>query len=305
MGVGGWSARAHRNNGLRSARLEKHRLAYRRHSAFHAAERAAGGTLLLDEHFRCHPDIAAVSNELFYEQGLTVLTDARGRPSLPRRSIFWSHVPGRATRPPYGSSWVNYDEIRQVDSFVRTLLEQLPEDATIGVVTPFKPQADELRAQLRQYDQQRVRVGTVHTFQGGERDVMVFSLVAGEGMHAGAIGWVHRRLNLWNVAITRARSHLIVVGDMNLWRERGGVAAELLNAATTSGPRGDDREAGDLVRRLYQAMSAQPGTTVALGESINGHPVDVLVRPPGLPAHTRSCSIPARTTALTKHATCA
>ncbi|MEU6381491.1 AAA domain-containing protein [Streptomyces sp. NPDC046909] len=269
-----------RNNGLRSAWLEKHRLAYRRHSAFHAAERAAGGTLLLDEHFRCHPDIAAVSNELFYEQGLTVLTDTRGRPSLPRRSIFWSHVPGRATRPPHGSSWVNYDEIRQVHSFVHTLLEQLPEDATIGVVTPFKPQADELRDKLRQYDQQRVRVGTVHTFQGGERDVMVFSLVAGEGMHAAAIGWVHRQLNLWNVAITRARSHLIVVGDMNLWRERGGVAAELLNAATTNGPRTDDRETGDLVRRLYQTMSAQPGTTVALGESINGHPVDVLVQPP-------------------------
>ncbi|MEU9168732.1 C-terminal helicase domain-containing protein [Streptomyces sp. NPDC048420] len=142
-----------------------------------------------------------------------------------------------------------------------------------------KPQADELRDQLRQYDQQRVRVGTVHTFQGGERDVMVFTLVAGEGMHAGAIGWVYRQLNLWNVAITRARSHLIVVGDMNLWRERGGVAAELLNAATASGPRADDRAADDLIRRLYQAMSQQPGTTVALGETVNGHPADLLVQP--------------------------
>ncbi|MGW2651002.1 caspase, EACC1-associated type [Streptomyces sp. NPDC001393] len=269
-----------RKTGLRSDWLEKHRLAHRRHSAFHAAERAAGGTLLLDEHFRCHPDIAAVSNDLFYDRGLTVLTDTRGRPSLPRQPIFWSHVPGRATRPPYGSSWVNHDEIRQVDSFVRALLEQLPDEATIGVVTPFKPQADELRGRLKQYDRQRVRVGTVHTFQGGERDVMVFSLVAGEGMHDGAISWVHRQLNLWNVAITRARSRLIVVGDMNLWRERGGVAAELLNAATTSGPRIDVREGDDLVRRLYQVMSTQPGTTVTLGECANGHPADVLVHHP-------------------------
>ncbi|MFD0333886.1 AAA domain-containing protein [Streptomyces erythrogriseus] len=58
---------------------------------------------------------------------------------------------------------------------MRALLEELPDEATIGVVTPFTPQADELRAQLRQYGRQRVRVGTVHTFQGGERDVMVFS----------------------------------------------------------------------------------------------------------------------------------
>lgn len=267
-----------RKTGLRSGWLEKHRLAHRRHSAFHAAERSAGGTLLLDEHFRCHPDIAAVSNELFYDQGLTVLTDTRDRPSLPRQPIFWSHVPGRATRPPYGGSWVNHDEIRQVDSFVRALLEELPDEATIGVVTPFTPQADELRAQLKQYGRQRVRVGTVHTFQGGERDVMVFSLVAGEGMHDSAIGWVHRQLNLWNVAITRARSHLIVVGDMHLWRKWGGVATELLNAATTTGPRIKDHAGDDLLQRLYQVMSTQPGTTAALGESVHGHPVDVLVR---------------------------
>lgn len=99
-------------------------------------------------------------------------------------------------------------------------------------------------------------------------------------MHDGAISWVHGQLNLWNVAITRARSHLIVVGDMNLWRARGGVAAELLNAATTSGSRIDAREGDDLVRRLYQVMSTQPGTTVTLGESVNGHPADVLIRHP-------------------------
>ena len=93
-----------RRYGLRSEWLEKHRLAYLRHSAFQAAEQAAGGTLLLDEHFRCHPDIAALSNRLFYDGGLTVLTDIRQRPSLPRPALFWSHVHGRATRPRYGSS---------------------------------------------------------------------------------------------------------------------------------------------------------------------------------------------------------
>ena len=62
-----------RGNGLRSIWLEKHHLAYRRHSAFHAAEQSAGGTLLLDEHFRCHPHIAGISNEFFYDGGLTVI----------------------------------------------------------------------------------------------------------------------------------------------------------------------------------------------------------------------------------------
>ncbi|MFI6541586.1 DEAD/DEAH box helicase, partial [Nonomuraea sp. NPDC050547] len=220
-----------RKAGLRSDWLEKHRLAYRRHSAFHAAECSAGGTLLLDEHFRCHPDIAALSNELFYDSQLTVLTDTRSRQSLPRPPIFWSHVAGRSARTRSGNSCVNGDEITQVKRFVQNLLEHLPADATIGVVTPFKGQAEELRRQLSRYDRERLRVGTVHTFQGGERDVMVFSLVAGKGMHPGAISWIDRQLNLWNVAITRARTHLIVVGDTELWGKRGSVAATLLEAA--------------------------------------------------------------------------
>jgi hypothetical protein len=50
-----------RNAALRADWLEKHRLAYRRHSAFHAAEHSAGGTKLLDEHFRCHSRFSPTS----------------------------------------------------------------------------------------------------------------------------------------------------------------------------------------------------------------------------------------------------
>ncbi|MCC5479516.1 AAA domain-containing protein [Streptomyces sp. JA03] len=264
--------------GLRPEWLEKHRLAYRRHSAFHAAERSFGGTRLLDEHFRCHPHIAAISNGLFYDGDLTVLTDTRGRPALPRPAVIWTHVPGRAARPPYGGSWVNEDEMEKVDASVRYLLEQLPPEATIGVVTPFRAQADALRNRLSRYGEERLRVGTVHTFQGGERDVMVFSLVAGEGMHPGAVEWVAGQLNLWNVAITRARSHLVVVGDKDLWRKRRGMAAALLDAADHDGAHPRDEDGDPLLKRLYQALSRQSGATVTLGESVYEHPADALVR---------------------------
>ncbi|RLL65991.1 AAA domain-containing protein [Streptomyces sp. Z26] len=267
-----------RRTGLRADWLEKHRLAYRRHSAFHAAERSAGGTLLLDEHFRCHPDIAAVSNELFYDGELTVLTDTRVRPSLNRPALIWSHVPGKAGRPRHGSSWVNDDEIRKVNASVRYLLEQLPDEATIGIVTPFKAQADALREQLGHYDQERLRVGTVHTFQGGERDVMVFSLVAADGMHPGAVSWVSRQVNLWNVAITRARTHLIVVGDRERWSRQEGTASALLEAATAGAPRSGAADGDELTKRLYQRLAGDPSTTVVLGENVAGHPVDALLK---------------------------
>lgn len=268
-----------RSAGLRADWLEKNRLAYRRHSAFHAAERSAGGTQLLDEHFRCHPAIIGVSNELFYDGALTVLTDVRNRPSLPLRPISWRNVAGQPVRPRSGGSWVNPDEIDQVDDLVTKLIDRLPAEATIGVVTPFKAQSEALSSRLRAHDKNRVRVGTVHTFQGGERDVMVFSLVAGTGMHDGAISWVNQQMHLWNVAITRARTHLIVVGDAGLWGARGGIAAARLLAAANGGesfaaPTGGD----DLLQRLYQTLSGQQGRTVTLGEEVNGRQADALVR---------------------------
>ncbi|MFE9402250.1 AAA domain-containing protein [Streptomyces sp. NPDC006530] len=266
-----------RENGLRSEWLEKLRLAYRRHSAFHAAERAVGGTLLLDEHFRCHPHIAAISNDLFYDGGLTVLTDTRGRPGLPRPAVIWTDVPGRASRPRSGGSWVNEDEIRKAHDSVNYLLEQLPPEATVGVVTPFAPQAEALRRRLRPYDERRLRIGTVHTFQGGERDVMVFTLVAGDGMHPGAVEWVAGQLNLWNVAVTRARSHLIVVGDKERWRKRGGVAGALLEAAERDGVPPRDGTEDVLLKRLYRALAREVGATVTLGETVHGYPADALV----------------------------
>ncbi|MEQ4725823.1 AAA domain-containing protein [Nonomuraea sp. B19D2] len=264
--------------GLRPDWLEKHRLAYRRHSAFHAAECSAGGSLLLDEHFRCHPNIASLSNKLFYDSQLTVLTDTRSRQSLPHPPVFWSHIAGRPARNRYGDSWINNDEIVQVDRFVQQLLARLPADATIGVVTPFRGQAEELHRRLSRYGHERLRVGTVHTFQGGERDVMVFSLVAGEGMHPGAISWVDRQLNLWNVAITRARTHLIVVGDRGLWGKRGSVATTLLEAADAAIPHSREEDSDKLLKRLYQELSKRPRTNVTLGESINGHPADAILR---------------------------
>ncbi|MCR3740351.1 Caspase domain-containing protein [Actinomadura glauciflava] len=266
-----------REHGLRPEWLEKYRLGFRRYSAFHAAERSLGSGLLLDEHFRCHPQIAAFVNERFYDGNLNVLTDIRGRPALPARpAILWSDVQGQARKS--GTSWINPVEIEKVLESVRYLLEKLPGDATVGVVTPFKAQAEVVQRRWGAVDG-RVRVGTVHTFQGGERDVMIFSLVAGEGMRPGTIRWIQRQLNLWNVAITRARSHLIVVGDAALWEGRRGLAADLRAAASGEFTAEGGQGLGDLQARLFRFLSNQsPGSEVDLGVIVNGHPADAMVR---------------------------
>ncbi|MEV6344964.1 AAA domain-containing protein [Actinoplanes sp. NPDC051851] len=268
-------AEARRDAGMSADWVEEHRLAYRRNSAFHTSERATGGSLLLDEHYRCHPQIADLVNRQFYGGQLTVLTDVRDQRRLDRDPIVWSPVEGRPARPSHGGSWINTDEVRKVNDCVRYVVQKLP-DATIGVVTPYKAQAELIARSWR--DEPRVRVGTVHTFQGGQRDVIVFGLVAGAEMPTGSVAWLESERNLWNVAISRARSHLIVVGNRGFWSTRRGIGA-----AVAAEPAEPVKESPDdpLRDRLYDLLSRAPGAAVELAATVHGHGVDALVHADG------------------------
>ncbi|ONM48194.1 caspase, EACC1-associated type [Nocardia donostiensis] len=215
---------AERFAGVAPSWLEQRKLDYQRHSAFHAADHAAGAHTVLDEHYRCHPKIAATANELFYQGRLRILTDTRDRPT--DEAITWHDVRGQATRQRWGS-WVNDAEVDAVSELIGDLVRNGVRD--LGVITPYRDQATALSRALKGFG---IGVGTVHAFQGGEHDVIIFSLVASDGMPTESIGWLDRQPNLWNVAITRARKRLYVVGDRRVWRTRY-LGSELIRAAGT------------------------------------------------------------------------
>ncbi len=270
-------------SGVRASWLEEHRLGHRRYSSFQAAAHAAGATLLLDEHYRCHPNIIGISNQHCYSGRLTVLTDPRTLRRLPDvDALQWLDVPGTARRG-RGGSWINEAEAERVRIAVERLLKRLPADASVGVVTPFRAQK-ELLARGWEHEP-RVRVGTVHTFQGGQQDVMLLSLVAGAQMRPSALNWLCREVNLWNVAITRARSHLIVLGDHGFWSARSGMPRALLEATSAgSGPSlpaavqvdEDSMLLGDRFQKLL--ADAAPGVLVDRGVVMDGYPCDFDVR---------------------------
>ncbi|MBY5403438.1 DEAD/DEAH box helicase [Rhizobium leguminosarum] len=62
----------------------------------------------------------------------------------------------------------------------------------------------------------RDRIGTVHTFQGKEEDI-VFMVLGADADHSGAASWVASKPNLLNVALTRAKRRFYIVGDRSLW----------------------------------------------------------------------------------------
>ncbi|MCX5203206.1 AAA domain-containing protein [Streptomyces sp. NBC_00237] len=243
--------------GLSSAWLEDRRLAYHVHSSYHAAVQNGEAALLLDEHYRCHPEIADVVNGHCYSGALEIMTDIRGQvPAVDLMAtgdtapvLAWANVPfSESAQGPGGKSWHNPSEAAAVAGIVQELLQHLPRTATVGVVTPFRAQKDAVE---RMIASDRVRVGTVHAFQGGQRDVMVLSPVATANTPPRTAHWVASQVNLWNVAITRAKSQLITAGDHDYWQQQTGLP-HLLSTRSVLWSRAQDAD-------THEVPVPQPG----------------------------------------------
>lgn len=183
---------------------------------------AADQIVQLKDHFRCCADIIEFSNEEFYDGSLRTATRYSGlkTPAGEKPGIRWINVAGRTTRPASGSAY-NPDEASAVVQELKRLVSS-GYQGTIGVTTPFRRQAEEIRGILekkepRLYDRllksHEFIADTVHKFQGDERDLMIFSPVVSSGTPKSTLGFLESTGNLFNVAITRARAVLVVVGN--------------------------------------------------------------------------------------------
>jgi hypothetical protein len=208
---------------------------YRRRSLFAAAEQSAtargGEPALLAEHYRCHPAIVEFPNRWIYQGRLIVRTSvAQLREKLEDQplGLFWHDCPGFVPR----ASGSARNEVEVLS--ILELLDQWWRNGSLarqgvdfGIVTPFRLQMERLEEAVRRrpwWEQvkSRLTVGTAHRFQGDERDVMIFSPVVARGMPPRLVRWVAATDQLLNVAITRARGALHVVGDRNACLAAGG-----------------------------------------------------------------------------------
>ncbi|MEU4621346.1 AAA domain-containing protein [Actinoplanes sp. NPDC023801] len=259
--------------GLGHGWLTNRRLSYRDHSAYEAFAAAAGSTVLLDEHYRCHPEIIDAPNRVVYQNRLTVLTDPARLAAPAEPATRWVDVPGHFTKGATGSGR-NADEVHAVVAEVQRLRKEYP-DASIGVVTPLAEQQRALHRALQDLGlADNLLCATIHKFQGSEKDIMVVSPVGAQGISERTRGWLVNQTNLWNVAITRARSQLVVAGDRSWWSGQRGLLADLACPAASiatgvhAGPRPVDR----LVTGLRDA-----GLTVHWETPLRGYSVDLTI----------------------------
>lgn len=181
----------------------------------------------LRDHHRSCADIIEFSNEEFYDGKLRIATNYSklNPPKNYNIGIKWIDVKGECIKPNGGSVY-NPKEISEVVNELKKLVESEYE-GKIGVVTPFRNQAEKIKEAVesdRELDnllnsKNDIVIDTVHKFQGDEKDVIIFSPVISKGVNNGAINFLNKTGNLFNVAITRARSTLIVVGDQKACSE--------------------------------------------------------------------------------------
>ncbi len=178
--------------------------------------------ITLKEHFRSHEDIINYSNKQWYRSSLRVCTDYRKLKTSKddKSGIVWTKVKGRTTSPSGGGA-LNVKEAETVASKVCDLLENKRFQGSVGVVTPFRKQANRIwdliskKLDISTIENASLIIDTAHGFQGDERDIIFFSPCVTPLLPKGAKYFLSSTGNLFNVAITRARSVLHVVGDID------------------------------------------------------------------------------------------
>ena len=175
----------------------------------------------LRDHHRSHRDIVSFSNRHFYRGRLRIATDhdSLNRPERAAPAVRWIDVRGKVTRPAGGGA-LNVREAEATVEELRKLVVGQGYSGAVGVVTPFRAQANRIRVLVHQDAELSRRlaalqfvVDTVHGFQGDERDAIFFSPVVSAGVGENTLRFLKSHGNLFNVAVTRARAELLVVGD--------------------------------------------------------------------------------------------
>lgn len=192
--------------------------AYHRAAGASGQPRDIGDGIILKYHYRCVPVIADFCDRLC-NYGMIIKTEPKA--SRLGANLIACNVSGKLENN------VNWAEVDAVEALIEELLaagyclNSPDSDNTIGVISPYRRQVDALTQRLksRWKDFSPKSIGTVHTFQGGQKSVIIFS--TRQCSATDSLWFINRRPNLLNVAVSRARELFILVGNLGRISEGG------------------------------------------------------------------------------------
>ena len=176
----------------------------------------------LRAHHRCAEPMFGIANRIAYDSQMVQACRSFGSVTSPLGASCWFHVNGQVS-----DTQLVQEELACLRTCLLRLQEAWPmknddkEEASVFVISPFRKVAWHCRALLRamHMPEERVRCGTIHTFQGREADIVFLVLGSAPGQAGwGSRQWASRTPNILNVALTRARSLIYVVGNWRDWQ---------------------------------------------------------------------------------------
>ncbi|KAJ1699268.1 hypothetical protein LUZ63_007780 [Rhynchospora breviuscula] len=196
-------------------------------SLFERFQQAGCPTMLLSVQYRMHPQIRDFPSRYFYQGRLT---DSDSVLSLPDETyyrdlmlkpyVFYDITHGRESHRGGSASFQNIHEAQ----FALKLYDHLQKfvkangggkKVTVGIITPYKLQLKCLQREFEEVlgteEGKDIYINTVDAFQGQERDVIIMSCVRASNHGVGFVADIRRM----NVALTRARRALWIVGNAN------------------------------------------------------------------------------------------
>ena len=193
-------------------------------SAYHRAAGSSGQSgdlgkgIILKEHHRSVEPIISFC-DLLCNYGLIIKTP-------PRKSALGPNLIAYDVGGNYHDH-TNIEEIEVIEAIINDLIKagyqvDSPENRhAIGVISPYRSQADALqfRLQSRWKNFADDSIGTVHTFQGGEKSAIVLSMR--QCRSSDSLWFINRKPNLLNVAVSRAQELFILVGNLELLQSGG------------------------------------------------------------------------------------
>jgi superfamily I DNA and/or RNA helicase len=147
---------------------------------------------------------------MFYNHKLIADKSVCDRRVMDGEIITYNHVVGEEKMQKDSKSYYNDLEIEGVQKWLEQLKRDHISKDQIAIITPYKGQVRRMRSILDDYE-----IDTVDAFQGREKDVVIISFVRSNLENQLGFLKDYRRLN---VSISRAKSRLILIGNMDLLR---------------------------------------------------------------------------------------
>jgi hypothetical protein len=262
---------------------------YRTHSLLDVVNGALPSqddVVLLDEHYRSLPQIIEFSNRRFYGDALRVMT--RRPDTIGARSVELKKVHGKRQKAGYNTEEADAI-ITEINKIARVEAKKPPnERSTIGVLSPYRDQVNYLTRTLatklksKVLQDHDITVGTAHTFQGDERDIMLLSFCADPTSHRSTVTFLNNE-NLFNVAVTRARRRQVLFTGLDPRQlPPGHLLGEYLSYAADclDGENPDEFKRGGTTYEhgLAEALAERGDYTVYLGYPVAGFSVDLVAQ---------------------------